>query len=635
MSLDVVVITLDDMFNVDRYRTTFGVEIQTPNFDRLKAMGITFSNANASVALCNPSRTSVLSGQSPVNSGVFSNDQTWHDYVDPATTLPALMHAAGYNTASFGKTFHRGLLPPEVAAQMFDVVGPAVGGETADDLALSHALSYLQGTPAEQSMMMMVGFSDPHGPWHSSQEFLDLYPLDQITVPAWDGNLPSGFMQKMYYLAHDNMTPAYIQPYLAEISEVDAKLGVLLDAIEASGRDPVIILHSDHGFELGDHDVVGKFTLYEQAANVPFVIYHPDLPIEQRGTVQSGVVSLLDIAPTVLELAQQPIPAWMDGHSLLPTVLEGAPTEGVAVTFMLGSVSIRTNEWRYTHYQDGSIELYDIVADPLAKYNLHDDGIHSDGEALMASMMSSYTAAHGITFDDANQMSVFETADGDTSYFTSLPNSLTGVDDLVGIDTIWFGAPGTLPEWAENATVILRAGARVIGNSSANNLTGWTGNDVIWGLDGDDSITGSNGNDRLFGGVGNDTMAGENNNDMLNGMSGNDFLDASLGDDTIYGGVGNDTLIGGQGMDQIRGGNGSDNMIGGRDSDAFIFVGAERGTDVIVDYCAGEDIIRLDGVAISDVEITFLNDVSHIRFGGEHIVLRTTTALTVDDLVFT
>src|SRR5688572_28227718 len=149
----------------------------------------------------------------------------------------------------------------------------------------------------------MVGLHDPHAPWTSARKYLDLYPLGQIVIPQWNGDAVPPYMQQFLNSGElerakaDGSLDNKIQAYLAEISEMDARLGELLDALAISDKNPIIVLWSDHGYSLGDHNHIHKFTLWDQTGRVPFMIFDPRM--EYRGVRYSGVVSLLDIAPTL------------------------------------------------------------------------------------------------------------------------------------------------------------------------------------------------------------------------------------------------------------------------------------------------------------------------------------------------
>ena len=170
----------------------------------------------------------------------------------------------------------------------------------------------------------------------------------------------------------------YIHAYLAAVSYADAKIGQVLDALEADpalAADTAIVLWSDNGYHLGDHDRWSKFTNWREATEVPLIVVDPDAA---GGQVAEQVVSLVDLFPTVLDIMGIDTPARLDlsGESLLP-IVEDTDTawydpdsgRGVALTTVLGAVSIRAvvpghGDIRYTRYPDGKKEIYNLTADP-------------------------------------------------------------------------------------------------------------------------------------------------------------------------------------------------------------------------------------------------------------------------------
>jgi arylsulfatase A-like enzyme len=519
--VDIISICIDDLFSILRFRDAFGVTIQTPNFDRLMAQGTTYTNAYAPVALCNPSRTAVLSGQSPFTTGVHYNTDLWSDYVNPADTLPALLKQAGYDTYAFGKNFHtlQGLTPPVI-----DTMFTGYGTSASDGVSVDAAIKELRA-PHSNPLFLMMGFHDPHGPWTAPQQFLDLYPLDQIVVPKWQGDDPPAYLQAFLNTGAllsarangtlDNM----VRGYLAEISAMDAKLGRFLDAIDASGLDPAIILWSDNGYSFGDHDHIHKFTLWEQAASVPLIV---KLPGQIAGLIENRVVSLSDIMPTVLDLAGVPHPP--AGSLLDPS--------GYAITSMYGSVSLRTGGWRYTRYEDGSIELFNVRNDQENANNLHGNPQLQQLEATLAGKLANLVADDGVRIDVPG-LTRAELPNGDTTWFAASQHAIDSASDARGIDRVLSPVNMVLPDWAENAKVSGKRGSSVTGNSL------------------DNFITGNGAKNHLFGGGGNDTIDGSLRDDALLGGGGNDRLNGNVGDDTIAGGPGADTVDGGSDIDTL------------------------------------------------------------------------------------
>ena len=170
----------------------------------------------------------------------------------------------------------------------------------------------------------------------------------------------------------------YIHAYMASVSYADAKVGEVLDALAADPQraaDTAIVLWSDNGFALGDHDRWQKLTNWRESTEVPLIVVDPDRPGRQ---VADQVVSLVDIFPTVLDLMDVRTPGRLDlaGESLLPIVrnvdidwYDPDTGRGVALTVVMGAVSIRAivpgaGDVRYTLYPDGTEELYRLGADP-------------------------------------------------------------------------------------------------------------------------------------------------------------------------------------------------------------------------------------------------------------------------------
>jgi arylsulfatase A-like enzyme len=183
----------------------------------------------------------------------------------------------------------------------------------------------------------------------------------------------------------------FIQGYLADVSQMDFNIGKIIRGIDATGLNPVIILVSDNGSSLGDHETVQKFTLWDEAGRVPLVVADPRGLSDHRC---HDVVSLLDIAPTILQVASLPIPEHMDGRSLVPLFRNQlARRHAGALTSMLGSISLRTNVWRVTRYESGEQELFHIPSDPENAYNLAYEPQHSATLARMNDRLDKAFAA--------------------------------------------------------------------------------------------------------------------------------------------------------------------------------------------------------------------------------------------------
>jgi arylsulfatase A-like enzyme len=392
----IVLILVDDLFSIEHYRTKFGVRIETPNFDRLMQRGVSFMNAFCSTALCAPSRTSILTGLNPFKTGVHYNYDYWPALVSPEDTLFAFLKHAGWNVYVYGKCFHSfgAQLPHARYVDHFynALLMPDPAG--ADRQNLDAAIYRMKHLPANRPYFMTIGIYDPHLPFVSEKRFRDLYPLGQIRLPSWRGDNPPNWVlpwlrREELRLARDaGSLDNFIRGYLANISEMDFSLGRLIDNIDAHARNPLIILSSDHGYTMGEHDHLGKFTLWDEAGRAPLIVIDP--ASTRRDARVEDVVSLLDIAPTILDYAGVSAPVSedgaprMDGVSLRRMVRSASVRrESGALTTMFGSTSLRRTGYRYTRYEDGAEEMFWTRRDPECTDNLAD---HPDFAGKLASM---------------------------------------------------------------------------------------------------------------------------------------------------------------------------------------------------------------------------------------------------------
>jgi len=163
-----------------------------------------------------------------------------------------------------------------------------------------------------------------------------------------------------------------VQCYQAASDYSDEMVGRLIDELDATGRsgNTIVVLWSDHGYHLGDKNACVKFTLWEKANRVPFIIVAPG--VTKAGTVIDRPVSLLDIYPTLVELAGLPTKDGLDGVSLVPLLKDpGTSWDRPAImTQGPGNHAVRTDRWRYIRYRDGTEELYDHDDDPWEHTNL-------------------------------------------------------------------------------------------------------------------------------------------------------------------------------------------------------------------------------------------------------------------------
>jgi arylsulfatase A-like enzyme len=236
----------------------------------------------------------------------------------------------------------------------------------------------------DKPFFLGLGIFRPHSPQIVPQEFIDMYPLDSIELPelpADDMDDVPGFAQVNWSspfvkLVHQKgQLPNAVQGYLASCSFADACIGHFMEALDKSKyrNNTIVILVTDHGFQLGHKNRWEKFSLWRQGTNVPLIIRMP-AKMSKPG-VASSAVSMLDIYPTVMELLGIEPPHAMEGESLVPFLHDAnyKRTQPAIVTWERGSHSVVRDGWNYIHYKDGSEELYNQNEDPDEYKNLASD----------------------------------------------------------------------------------------------------------------------------------------------------------------------------------------------------------------------------------------------------------------------
>ena len=380
----IVLLMVDDLFDVVYNLNRFGVRVRAPNVLRLISEGVYFSNAYCSTPLCCPSRAAIISGRNPIKTGVHNNTTPWFDKFDIHSTLPGLMAASGYRSFMFGKITHGG---PNLAGpgniwhdsgicEISTTPNPLTG-ETEDRAIARVATDCIHSTlrTSTDRWLLMVGLKGPHAPLGDRPELLDRLPLGRIRTLDWDGDpkSPCFFGNGGFANLTEDQIKRKVQGYLADVWAMDTELGRILASLRTAGLDPTIIFAGDHGFSLGDHDEIGKSTLWDDVARTPLVIKYPGCP---AGMVVPQAVSLLDIAPTLLNHVGIARPSYLDGESLLPIINRGAIRTSGAMTTMNDNLSFRDNGHRITRYapcaafSGFTYELYDQVSDPESAVNL-------------------------------------------------------------------------------------------------------------------------------------------------------------------------------------------------------------------------------------------------------------------------
>ena len=255
---------------------------------------------------------------------------------------------------------------------------------------------------------MAVGIHKPHVPFLAPDVYFDLYPqgeLDFVKPPAdfWEQAPKTAMVKRCsafgFELGQENdaLRREYMQAYHACISFVDAQIGRIFDSLERNDfwDDTIVVLISDHGYQLGEHFMWGKVTLFETCARVPMIIHAPGMT--RAGETTAALAELVDLYPNLAELCGIEAPDDLQGRSLV-TNLADTQVAGKAATYtvvtrrdQLGK-AIRTQEWRYALWPDGE-ELYHLKEDPEEHRNLANDPGHQRVLAEMRSRLPVFESA--------------------------------------------------------------------------------------------------------------------------------------------------------------------------------------------------------------------------------------------------
>lgn len=242
----------------------------------------------------------------------------------------------------------------------------------------------------DQPFLLTLGFERPHQPLFNPKRFHDMYPLTEVELPKTPADDLRDLPQRAKQLAlypktsgkHETVVKYgqwenAVASYLASVSFVDELVGDLVKALDVLelNNNTWIVLWSDHGWHLGEKSHWGKATGWYRSTRVPFLIIPPAGSTDYNKAIEiKNMVNLLDLAPTLADIAGIPKKISWEGRSLMPLLREEASDweEVSLTTFSIGSHTISTPDWQLISYFDGSFELYDLVNDPNQFKNIAD-----------------------------------------------------------------------------------------------------------------------------------------------------------------------------------------------------------------------------------------------------------------------
>jgi len=397
-------------------------QARTPNLDRLATSGVLFTNAHCPAPACNPSRSAIFTGISPHRSGLYRNGQKMRQVLPTAELLPKTFSRAGYWSGGSGKMLHYFIdarswdeyfpdkktenpfprtLYPKKRPVSLPRGGPWQYGETdwgpldatdeefGGDYLVSEWVGKELLKKHDKPFFLACGIYRPHEPWFVPKKYFDAFPIEKIQLPPGYReddleDLPDQGKRRgpNRYFAHIRAHKQWkqaVQGYLASIYFADTMLGHVLGALEKgpNAKDTIVALWSDHGWHLGEKQHWQKFTAWRVCTRVPLIVRVPKgtrgLPQGTKPSTCSKAVSLLSLAPTLLELAGLPSSKVHDGPSLLPLLAnpnKDWPHAAITHLESPGSFGLSKGNWRYIRYAEGGEELYDVKTDRYEWRNL-------------------------------------------------------------------------------------------------------------------------------------------------------------------------------------------------------------------------------------------------------------------------
>ncbi len=452
-----IIFIITDQQRFDTIRELGFGHMDTPNLDRLVREGVTFTNCYIPAASCAPCRASLFTGQYPHSHGVLRNGDRWrHSWVEN-------LKRSGYNTINIGKmhTFPynelfgfrqrytvenkdrhlegryffdewdkalkaRGLKKPgrlsyrsmpDYRERLGAFEWPIDEDMHPDTFVGETATWWLENYPRTEPLFLEIGFPGPHPPYDPPTRYSDPYmdkdlPLLDVTQEELDGQPEAyrGMIQHNCEVDHDSVVHQWNPSpearhrqrayYCGNVTLIDEQVGRIMETLGTSGYldNSIVIFTSDHGDCLTDHGHSQKWTMYDTVTRMPLIVWSPKR--FSGGRRLDGLCSLLDLGPTILEMAGLEPPRKMEAESLL-RALQGEPWEGREQVFCESArdvnfttndfqTMIRTRDWKLVHFLDAEDgQLFDLANDPDEVRNLwNDHGSQSKKRELLDALLT-------------------------------------------------------------------------------------------------------------------------------------------------------------------------------------------------------------------------------------------------------
>ena len=395
---------------------------KTPNLDRIAHDGMRLDACFCTNSICTPSRACILTGKYSHKNGV----PVFNRFDGSQPTAAKYLQAAGYYTGMIGK-WHLGsdptgfdywsVLPGQGVYHNPKFIEPEGQRQIqgyATDIITDLSIDFLKNRPQDKPFFLMCHHKAPHRPWQPDDKHFTLYDEDEIPEPGtlrddYSTRTDAAHETTMTIVHHLTRTDLkadpppgltgdallkwkyqrFIKDYLRCVASIDDNVGRLLDFLDKTGlsRNTVVIYTSDQGFFLGDHGWFDKRFMYEQSIRMPFLIRWPG--VIKPGSAQGAMALNIDFAPTFMEIAGLPVPADMQGRSLVPLLKGERPADWRKSWYYRyyhdpgdhntrAHYGVRTETHKLIYFwKKNQWECYDLVKDPDELHNLAADPAHA------------------------------------------------------------------------------------------------------------------------------------------------------------------------------------------------------------------------------------------------------------------
>lgn len=416
-------------------------EVSTPNLDKLAKSGLMFTQAHVmgghQGAVCIPSRVMLLTGRY-----VNRLPGDGNTIPDSIVSLPEVLRKQGYNTYHTGKwhsdkashsrmfstggdIFFGGMHFPKFGGQehptvsLYDSTGvynenrKRVSDIYSTTLYADNAIRFLNSSTAKTNpFFCYVAFTSPHDPRTPPGNFATMYDPKKITLPA-NFLIKHPFDNGDLNVRDEQLLPVPRDPeaikkdialYYGMVSEMDAQVGRILEALEKSGlkENTLIVFAGDNGLAVGQHGLLGKQNLYEHSIRVPMIMSGPGIPVNKK---TEGFTYLSDITPTIIDYLAVKRPSSVEGRSLLPVIQDPRRKVRSSIYNVYGhwSRSIKSEDgFKMIVYNvDGiaTTQLFNLKKDPLEMKDISKDPAYSEKVLQMRNLLKQQMTA---AFDDLN-----------------------------------------------------------------------------------------------------------------------------------------------------------------------------------------------------------------------------------------